>query len=135
MTNIVVVDDEARVRSALWLLLQHEENVQVVGEAGDMDRALTLVDEERPDVIVLDWSMLDGTAEDQTMATLRTIRPHLGVIAISGRPELRAAAQAAGADIFVSKHDAPAKLRAAVTQCVQCHRAPACETCLQTDGE
>ena len=135
MTNVLVIDDEARVRSALWLLFQHEENVQVVGEAGDMDRALTLVGEEHPDVIILDWSMLDNSAEDQTVATLRTLCPPLGVVAISGRPELRTAAQAAGADAFVSKHDEPAKLRAAVTQCAQCHRATACEDCLEAENE
>ena len=133
MTNVLVIDDEARVRSALWLLFQHEENVQVVGEAGDMEHAFTLVAEEHPDVIILDWSMLEETAGNQTVATLRTMCPHLGVVAISGRPELRTAAQAAGADVFVSKHDSPAKLRTAVTQCAECQRALACEVCLEAD--
>ena len=66
--RVVVVDDDGLVRAGLRLILGGSDTVDVVGEAPDGHEALTVVERERPDVVLMDIRMpgLDGLA-----ATLR----------------------------------------------------------------
>lgn len=60
-TRVVVAEDETIIRMDLRELLV-EEGYEVVGEAGRGDRALELIETERPDVALLDIKMpgMDG---------------------------------------------------------------------------
>ena len=64
MIRIVIVDDQAMVRSGLRSLLEDEPDLQVVGEAADGETGLALVTRHRPDVVLMDIRMpvLDGIA-------------------------------------------------------------------------
>ena len=64
MIRIVIVDDQAMVRSGLRSLLEHEPDLQVVGEAADGETGVTAVRHHRPDVVLMDIRMpiLDGIA-------------------------------------------------------------------------
>jgi two-component system, NarL family, response regulator NreC len=53
----VVADDHALVRQGVRRLLQDEQDVEVVGEAGDAAEALKRVMELRPDIILMDVGM------------------------------------------------------------------------------
>jgi two-component system, NarL family, response regulator NreC len=55
--KIVVADDHAVVRSGLRLLLEKEDDLSVVAEAGDVADALRYVRAHRPQVLVLDLNM------------------------------------------------------------------------------
>lgn len=55
--RIMVVDDHLVVREGLKLIFETEENYEVVGEAENGDRALVLIDQLKPDVILLDLNM------------------------------------------------------------------------------
>jgi DNA-binding NarL/FixJ family response regulator len=116
MMRVLIADDQPRVRSALRLLLRQDPAMVVVGEAGDAEEALKLVATRAPDLVLLDWE-LPGRRNGTTLAGLRMAQPALKVIALSGRPEARQAALAAGADVFVSKGDPPEHLLAAVDDC------------------
>jgi NarL family two-component system response regulator YdfI len=55
--KILVVDDHLVVREGLKLIFETEEDYEVIGEAENGEKALTLVEQLNPDVILLDLSM------------------------------------------------------------------------------
>jgi DNA-binding NarL/FixJ family response regulator len=116
--RVLIADDQPHVRSALLLLLRQEPDVAVVGQADDTNQALELAAARQPDLVLLDWE-LPGRGGTATLDRLQAARPGLLVIALSGRPEARRAALAAGVDAFVSKGDPPERLLAAVKGCMQ----------------
>ena len=60
--RVVVADDERPARSFLLALLRAFDDVAVVGEAKSGKEAVSLIEQERPDLALLDWQMpeLDG---------------------------------------------------------------------------
>ena len=111
--RILLADDQPRVRFALRVLLEQQPGFEVVGKAADAQDLLVQVQATYPDLVLLGWE-LPGLAATDSLSALRGICPHLVVIALSGRPEARRAAMAAGADAFVSKADPPERLLAAI---------------------
>ena len=55
--TIVLADDHVLLRSGLKLLLEREPFFKVVGEASDGEEALRVLQEKKPDIIILDISM------------------------------------------------------------------------------
>jgi len=120
IVSVLVVDSRVHARSAMRLLLAQEPNVVVMGEAADVDAAISAIAACRPDVVLLDWELArqwTGRNGDAALDDLRVASPESFVIALSGLPEARREALAAGADAFVSKGDPPEKLLAAVGSC------------------
>ena len=62
--RVLIVDDHPVVRQGLRVLLEVQDGIEVVGEAGDGATALALAAEQKPDVILLDLKLpgLDGLA-------------------------------------------------------------------------
>jgi len=57
MTSIVLADDHEVMRRGVRALLETEEGLRVIGEAGDGLETVSLVEKVRPDVLVLDIMM------------------------------------------------------------------------------
>ncbi|MBN9660849.1 MAG: response regulator transcription factor [Acidobacteria bacterium] len=57
MIRIVLADDHAVMRRGLRLVIEENKDFQVVGEASDGREAVALVEELKPDLVVLDISM------------------------------------------------------------------------------
>jgi DNA-binding NarL/FixJ family response regulator len=114
--KIILADDKKEVRSALMLLLEHDQDSWTVeGEASHFDEICDLLDSQWFDVILLDWE-LPGFHPHQNrenskslihLERLRTLQPEIKIIAMSGRSEARSEAVEAGVDAFVSKGDPP----------------------------
>jgi DNA-binding NarL/FixJ family response regulator len=62
MTRILIVDDQALVRTGFRMILEAEDDMEVVGEAGDGREAIAEAERLRPDVVLMDVRMpeLDG---------------------------------------------------------------------------
>jgi response regulator NasT len=100
--RVVIAEDEALIRLDLAEMLA-EEGYDVVGQAGDGERAVQLAEELRPDLVVLDVKMpkLDGIAAAERIAQQR-IAPVVILTAFSQR-ELVERARDAGAMAYLVK--------------------------------
>ena len=114
--HILLADDQKKVRFALRVLLERQPGVLVVGEVADTAELLSQVRDTCPDVLLLSWELPDQDIAP-LLPELRMFCPDLEVIVLSGRPEARQAALAAGADSFVSKGDPPECLLLAIECC------------------
>jgi AmiR/NasT family two-component response regulator len=100
--RVVIAEDEALIRMDLAEMLA-EEGYEVVAQAGDGETAVGLVEQHRPDLVVLDVKMpkLDGIAAAQRIASQR-IAPVVILTAFSQR-ELVERARDAGAMAYLVK--------------------------------
>lgn len=112
---ILIADDEAKVRSALRLLLEQEEDLHVVGEAVDLQSLRSLADSCKPDLILLDLE-LPGLQPALHLLQLQQSIPSTRIIALSGRSRSHEIQLRTGIDAFVSKGDPPEHVLAAVYQ-------------------
>ncbi|MCU1486723.1 MAG: putative two-component system response regulator [Actinomycetia bacterium] len=60
MTRVFLLDDHEIIRRGLRELLEHEEDIEVCGEAGTAEEALARIPPTHPDVAVLDVRLPDG---------------------------------------------------------------------------
>jgi DNA-binding NarL/FixJ family response regulator len=111
--RVVIADDSARARDGLRALLTTWPEIAIAGEAVDGQDALRLVEECRPDVVLLDFNMpeLDGV---QVTQIVKQRWPDITVIVLTVHAADQVAARAAGADAFVIKGSASERLRAAL---------------------
>jgi two-component system response regulator NreC len=110
--SIVLADDHEVVRAGLRLLLQNEEGMHVIGEAGDVPGALRLVQTRRPDVLVLDLNM-PGSPSLSAIATVKDTCAVV-VLTMQSDPVFAREALQAGARAYVLKEAAGAELVTAV---------------------
>jgi DNA-binding NarL/FixJ family response regulator len=116
--RILVADDQAKVRSAIRLLLEQDEDIKVLGEAVDATGLLDWVSVVCPDLVLLDWE-LPGLDTGELLDSIRGNCGRVKVVALSGRPEARREAIAAGVDEFVSKGDPPERLLDTLRRCAR----------------
>ncbi|MEU4422786.1 response regulator transcription factor [Actinoplanes sp. NPDC024001] len=104
LLRVLVVDDQQLVREGLTALLELTDGVEVVGSAGDGARALDLIAESRPDVVLMDLRMpvLDGIT---ATARVRERFPEVAVVVLTtyADEESIAGALAAGARGYLTK--------------------------------
>ena len=113
--RVVLADDHDLVRSSVRRLLDSEENVEVVAEAGDLASVVRLLERHRPCVLVLDLR-LPGGSSVETIASLleRVPGTRIVVMTMEGNPAFAQRALAVGALGFVAKELADDELSAAV---------------------
>jgi DNA-binding NarL/FixJ family response regulator len=80
--NLILADDHALVRAGIRTLLEKLEGIKIVGEAGDGRQTITLVEELKPDVVVMDISMPGLNGLDTTARIVRD-HPQIKVLILS----------------------------------------------------
>lgn len=107
MSSILIVDDQPLFRRHLRRLLT-QAGLAVVGEVGSIAEAEDVIEEQAPDLAVVDVMLpkvngLEGTYR------LKALAPSLRVILVSAHRDraelLKAAAQEVGAEAFFAKDD------------------------------
>lgn len=117
MTRVLVVDDQALIRSAVRDLLDAADGIEVVGEAVDGEEAVALAASLRPDVVVCDIRMprMDGIeatrriCADPALAETRVL-----VLTTFEEDDYVVAALRAGASGFIGKGAEPDEIVQAV---------------------
>ncbi|HKD95874.1 MAG TPA: response regulator transcription factor, partial [Gaiellaceae bacterium] len=116
-TRVLIVDDHAVVRSGLRLLLEAEEGIEPVGEAGTARDAIFQARTLHPDVILLDIVMPDQTGLE-ALPQLKHENPDAKVLILSMQDEPRYVREAfaAGASGYVLKEAADNEVVAAIRE-------------------
>jgi DNA-binding NarL/FixJ family response regulator len=115
MIRVMLVDDDALVRSGLRMLLGGAEEIEVVAEADDGDGVLAAVDRHRPDVVLMDVRMprLDGVSAAALLAR-QPSPPAVLMLTTFDADELVLRALRAGAAGFLLKDTPPAEIVRAI---------------------
>jgi two-component system, NarL family, response regulator DesR len=110
MIRVLHCDDSAAFRALIQAELEDDVDIEIVGEAPDVDGAVRVAAETRPDVVLLD--LLD--VDRDVVGELRTVAPAVRVVVLSGHPREYGEGRRGGAAAYVEK-DAPiAELRETV---------------------
>jgi DNA-binding NarL/FixJ family response regulator len=117
MIRVVLVDDQALVRAGFRALLNSEEDIEVVAEAGDGEEAVRSARETVPDLVLMDIRMpgMDGLeatriiVEDAELGTVKIV-----ILTTFDLDEYVFEALRAGASGFLVKNTEPAELIRAV---------------------
>jgi DNA-binding NarL/FixJ family response regulator len=113
--RVVIIDDDALVRTALAMILRDDAAIELVGEADDGDVGLDLVARVAPDVVLMDIRMprLDGL---EALARLmgRPAPPKVIVLTTFDADDYVLRALRGGASGFLLKHTPPAEIIEAV---------------------
>jgi two-component system, NarL family, response regulator NreC len=113
--RVILADSHALMRRSLRLLLDGEEGVEVVGEADDLASVVLRVEDDRPDVLLLDLSMRGGSSVE-AIGRLRERAPATQIVALTMEddPVFAQRALAAGAVGFVVTERSDAELLQAI---------------------
>jgi DNA-binding NarL/FixJ family response regulator len=115
VTRVLLVDDDALVRSGLRMMLAGAGGIEVVGEADDGRGVLPAVDRHRPDVVLMDIRMphLDGIAATRLLRA-QPSPPAVIVLTTFDADELVVRALQAGAAGFLLKDTPPPEIVRAI---------------------
>ena len=113
--KIVLADDHEVVRNGLRMVLEAEGGFEVVAEAGDLESTRRYVRAHRPDVLVLDLNLPEGSSLP-AIPELLADSPETAVVVLTMQQDTAFAREAmrAGALGYVLKHSAGSELVDAV---------------------
>jgi DNA-binding NarL/FixJ family response regulator len=102
--NVFLVEDSLVIRHRLKRLLAEVAEVRIVGETGDALEAVSAIHTQKPDVVLLDIHLLNGSGID-VLQNLKKAKPAPAVIVLTNYPyqQYRQKCLAAGADFFLVK--------------------------------
>lgn len=117
MIKLMIADDDAKVRSAISLLLDQDRTCwQVVAEVCNINELFIMVEQKKPELLLLDWELPEDPCGDKQppyyclkdrIHHLRELNPEMYIIVLSSKPQVKSEALKSGANSFVSKGDPP----------------------------
>jgi DNA-binding NarL/FixJ family response regulator len=112
---VLLVDDDALLRSGLKLMLAPEQTIEIVAEASDGDEVLAAMDRYHPDVVLMDIRMerVDGITATRRVST-QPQPPAVILLTTFDADELVLRGLEAGAVGFLLKDTAPAEIVRAI---------------------
>jgi len=109
--RILIVDDHNLFREGLAAIVQQEADIEVVGLAGSVHEAVDAVRTLKPDIVLMDFSLPDGTGAEATRQIIQD-NPDCKIVfmTMSERDEDLLAAIRSGAVGYLLKSMTPSKL-------------------------
>jgi DNA-binding NarL/FixJ family response regulator len=115
VTRVLIVDDHPLVREGLAARIGSQRDLEVCGEAADVDGALALLDETRPDLMIVDLMLKSGHGLDLiNKASRREPPPKMLVLSAHDESMFAARVIRAGAHGYVNKQEAQDKVLDAI---------------------
>jgi two-component system NarL family response regulator len=109
--KLIIVDDHILFREGLAAIIRSETDIEIIGQAGSVQEAIELVKTLKPDMVLMDFGLPDGTGADATRAILSEY-PQCKIIflTMSEEDEHLFAAIRSGAKGYLLKNMRPSKL-------------------------
>lgn len=113
--QILIADDHRMIRQGIRRIIEERSEFRVVGEAGDGAELLNLLNQVRPDLILMDISM-PGMSGIEATKTIKALYPQIKILVLTmyHNKDLLHQAMANGADGYVLKEDAKSVLFQAI---------------------
>ena len=113
--RVLLVDDHVVFCDALTAILRLEPDIEVVGRGGSVKEAVEAARRLRPDVVLLDIHMPDGSGVEATVA-IKKERPQTQVVILTSDEEESVLQLAVNAGVtgYLSKHEAAPQVLQAV---------------------
>jgi DNA-binding NarL/FixJ family response regulator len=104
--RVVLVDDQALIRTGFKMILESEDDIEVVGEASDGEQAITLTRSVRPDVVLMDVQMptMDGLEATGRIVRDANVPSRIVILTTFERDDYIFEALRAGASGFLLKN-------------------------------
>ena len=102
--SVLIVDDISDTRDSIRRLLQFEDDIEVLGEAGSGSEAILIAEEKRPDIILMDINMpeMDGIRATELIAQ-RAPGSSVIIMSVQGEQAYLRRAMMAGAREYIVK--------------------------------
>jgi len=115
MMRIVIVDDHNLFREGLAAIIRQEADIEVVDMVGSVQEAVETVRNHKPDIVLMDFGLPDGTGADATRQIIQD-DPNCKVVfmTMSDKEEDLLVAIRSGAVGYLMKNLSPAKLVSAL---------------------
>lgn len=113
--TVLIADDHAVVREGLRLVLERHEDLHVVAEAANIEETIRKTLGHKPDVLVLDLNMPDGSTLD-VLDKIRAASPDTAIVVLTmqSEPGYARTALQRGVEGYVLKESAAQELRQAI---------------------
>ncbi len=83
MIRLLIADDHAVVRKGLMMVLRLEQDLEIIGEAENGQRAVEMAHELQPDLVLLDYQMPEMNGADAAVQ-LKKCLPNIRVVLLTG---------------------------------------------------
>jgi DNA-binding NarL/FixJ family response regulator len=119
-TRVLIVDDHPLLRKGISQLIDQEKDLAVVGEAEDAHKAMTAIEQTRPDIALIDIT-LNGTSGIELLKDVKVRFPKLKMLVLSMHEESVYAHRAlrAGASGYIMKQEGTEKVLLALRKVLQ----------------
>lgn len=113
--RVLIVDDDALVRTGLTMMLREFDDIDVVASVSDGTQVIPAVNQQRPDVVLMDIRMpnLDGLAATEALRSRRNAPEVIILTTFDTDDHIRRALRV-GASGFLLKHTPPPRIAEAI---------------------
>jgi YesN/AraC family two-component response regulator len=124
--RILIVDDSLSFRMGMRALLEIQPDMQEIGMAPNGHKAMELVEELQPDLVLLDAQMPDMTGIEVTQK-IKSRWPKVKVILMTMYSDFRSKAIESGADTFLTKGIPPEHVLSLIRGIVHIEKKSECK--------